>query len=107
MFGFFKTAARLDEVDRATARSFAKVKADIDALSAWVSFLYKENHDLQEKVNNLQTLVGSQALEINDFKIRMKSMSRTPAEIKSVVEKYCDFEHLFKRLHDIEEKIDV
>jgi len=107
MFEFFKTAEKLKKIDQATANSFSKVKADINALSAWVSYLFQENHKLQEKVNNLQTLVGSQVLEINDLKVNLKTVPGTPAEIKLAVEKYCDFDHLFKRLRNIEEKIDL
>lgn len=107
MFWFFKTADKIEKIDRATSRSFAKVRADIDALSSWVSYLYDENYRLKQKVENLQHIVGSQALEINDLKVDFKNIPKTPSELKKSVESVCDFDRLFRRLRLIEEKIDV
>ncbi len=106
MLGLFKSSSeKIKEVDQATARSFSKVKTDINTLSQWVSYLYSGNQNLQEKTQYLQNLVDSQALQIHDLEVAFSHIPRSPGEIKKLVDS--DFSHIANRLRKIEEKIDL
>lgn len=106
MLGLFKSASeKIKEVDQTTARSFARVKTDINSLSQWVSYLYSSNQKLQEKISYQQNLIDSQALKIHDLEIAFSHIPRSPGEIKKLVDS--DFEHIANRLKKIEEKINL
>ena len=107
MFGLFKTAERLKEVDQNTARSFAKVKADINTLSQWVAYLNAENQKLHEKDSYMQNIVDDQALQLHNLKGDLAHAPKSHHEVKKILDSHHDLDPIFKRLKGIEEKIDV
>ncbi len=107
MFEFFKTSQKLAEMDQSVAQSFAKVKQDADALYQWVSYLYQQNQQLADQNAALKRLAEEQKLALNELKVTVTHLPKTPNEIKQIVEQYYNFEPILQRIKHIEQKIEL
>lgn len=104
---FFKTPEKLEEIDRSVSNSFARVKQDTDALYQWVSFLYKQNHELKESNAALRRLADEQKLALNELKVIVSHIPRTSAEIRKIVDAHYDLDPIMRRIKHIEQKIEL
>ncbi len=106
MFDLFGTK-KLAEMDKAVSQSFAKVKQDTDALHQWVSYLYQQNQQLIDQNAALKRLVEEQKLALNEVKVTVQHLPKTPHEIKQIVEQYYSFDPILQRIKHIEQKIEL
>ena len=95
------------EMDRSVSQSFAKVKQDTDALYQWVSYLYQQNQQLVEQNAALKRLTEEQRFALNEVKVTVQHLPKTPHEIKQIVEQYYNFEPILQRIKHIEQKIEL
>jgi len=107
MFGLFGTAQKIEEMDRSVSQSFAKVKQDTDALAQWVSYLYAQNQQLAEQNAALRRLTEEQKLAINELKVIVTHLPKTPAEIKQIIDAHYSFEPILSRIKHIEQKVEL
>jgi len=95
------------EMDASVSQSFTKVKQDTDALYQWVSYLYQQNQQLTEQNSALRRLSEEQKLALNELKVTVQHLPKTPNEIKQIVEQYYSFEPILQRIKHIESKIEL
>jgi len=95
------------EMDRSVSQSFAKVKQDTDTLYQWVTYLHQQNQQLTEQNNALRRLTEEQKLALNELKVTVQHLPKTPHEIKQIVEQYYNFEPILQRIKHIESKIEL
>jgi len=107
MFEFFKTSQRLTEMDKQVSSSFAKVKEDTDALHQWVNYLHHQNQQLVDENAVLRRLVDEQKMALNEVKVTVQHMPKTPAEIKHIVDSHYSFEPIMRRIKHIEQKLEL
>ncbi len=107
MFDFFGTTKKMDEMDRSVSQSFAKVKQDTESLYQWVSYLYQQNQQLVEQNAALKRLTEEQKFALNEIKVTVQHLPKTPHEIKQIVEQYYNFEPILQRIKHIESKIEL
>lgn len=107
MFDLFGTSKKLAEMDSSVSQSFAKVKQDTDALYQWISYLYQQNQQLVEHNAALKRLAEEQKLALNELKVTVQHLPKTPHEIKQIVEQYYNFEPILQRIKHIEQKVEL
>jgi hypothetical protein len=106
MFDFFGTK-KLVDLDKSVSQSFAKVKQDTDSLYQWVSYLHQQNQQLVEQNAALKRLTEEQRFALNEVKVTVQHLPKTPHEIKQIVEQYYNFEPILQRIKHIEQKIEL
>jgi hypothetical protein len=107
MFDLFGTSKKLAEMDRTVSQSFAKVKQDTDTLYQWVTYLNAQNQQLVEQNAALKRLTEEQKLALNELKVTVQHLPKTPHEIKQIVEQYYSFDPILQRIKHIEQKIEL
>ncbi|MCI0557900.1 MAG: hypothetical protein MN733_05350 [Nitrososphaera sp.] len=95
------------EMDRSVSQSFAKVKQDTDTLYQWVTYLNAQNQQLVEQNAALKRLTEEQKLALNELKVTVQHLPKTPHEIKQIVEQYYSFDPILQRIKHIEQKIEL
>lgn len=106
MFEFFG-GKKLAELDRSVAQSFVKVKTDTDTLFQWVTYLHQQNQQLAEQNSALKRLAEEQKFALNELKVTVSHMPKTPHEIKLLVDQFYSFEPVLQRIKHIEQKIEL
>jgi DNA repair exonuclease SbcCD ATPase subunit len=106
MFDLFGTK-RLAEMDKSVSESFTKVKQDTDALYQWVSYLHQQNQQLIDQNQALKRLAEEQKFALNELKVTVQHLPKTPYEIKSLVDQFYNFEPIMQRIKHIEQKVDL
>jgi len=107
MFDLFKLPQKVKEMDSAVSQSFAKVKEDTEHLQQWVSYLNHQNQQLQEQNAALRRLTDEQKLALNELKVTVQHLPKTPSEIRSLVESHFDWKPVLERVRRIEQKIEL
>ncbi len=107
MFDLFGTTKKMAEMDKSVSQSFAKVKQDTDSLYQWVSYLYQQNQQLVEQNSALKRLTEEQKFALNEVKVTVQHLPKTPHEIKQIVEQYYNFEPILQRIKHIEQKLEL
>ena len=107
MFDLFGTSKKLAEIDRSVSQSFEKVKQDTDSLYQWVSYLYQQNQQLIEQNAALKRLTEEQKMALNELKVTVTHMPKTPQEIKLLIDQFYSFEPIMQRIKHIEQKIEL
>ncbi len=107
MFDLFGTSKKMAEMDRSVSQSFAKVKQDTDTLYRWVTYLNAQNQQLVEQNAALKRLTEEQKLALNELKVTVQHLPKTPHEIKQIVEQYYSFDPILQRIKHIEQKIEL
>lgn len=107
MFDLFGTTKKLAEMDKTVSQSFAKVKQDTDVLNQWVTYLHSQNQQLVEQNSALKRLTEEQKLALNELKVTVQHLPKTPHEIKQIVEQYYSFDPILQRIKHIEQKIEL
>ncbi len=107
MFDLFGTSKKMAEMDRSVSQSFAKVKQDTDTLYQWVTYLNAQNQQLVEQNAALKRLTEEQKLALNELKVTVQHLPKTPHEIKQIVEQYYSFDPILQRIKHIEQKIEL
>lgn len=107
VLGLFKTKERLEEVERSVAQSFSKVRQDTGNLYQWVQYLSRQNDHLTEQNRALKRLVEEQKFALNELKVTVQHLPRTPAEIKELVETHVNLDPMLDRIRRIEKKIEL
>ncbi|MEM3154265.1 MAG: hypothetical protein QW165_01720 [Candidatus Woesearchaeota archaeon] len=107
MFDLFGTSKKLAEMDKSVSQSFAKVKQDTDTLYQWVTYLNAQNQQLVEQNAALKRLAEEQKLALNELKVTVQHLPKTPHEIKEIVERYYSFDPILQRIKHIEQKIEL
>lgn len=95
------------EMDKSVSQSFAKVKQDTDTLYQWVTYLNAQNQQLVEQNAALKRLTEEQKLALNELKVTVQHLPKTPHEIKQIVEQYYSFDPILQRIKHIEQKIEL
>lgn len=73
------------------ANAFSKVREDTTVLYQWIDHLSTQNQQLKDT--------------IDDMRRELKLLPKTDEDIRSVVDKYYSFEHLFNRLEEVENRM--
>ena len=107
VFDFFKTSQKLTEMSTNVSQSFDKVKQDTDALHQWVSYLYQQNQQLVEQNSAFRRLADEQKLALNELRVTVAHLPKTPAEIKQIVDAHYNFNPILQRIKHIEKKIEL
>ena len=107
MFGLFGTAQRIEEMDKSVADSFAKVRQDTQTLYQWVQFLYQQNQQMREQNAALRRLCDEQKLSVNELKIMLAHMPRTPEQIKAIIDTHYSLEPVVQRIKHMEQKLEI
>jgi hypothetical protein len=107
MFDLFGTTKKLAEMDRTVSQSFVKVKQDTDTLYQWVTYLNAQNQQLVEQNAAFKRLTEEQKLALNELKVTVQHLPKTPHEIKQIVEQYYSFDPILQRIKHIEQKIEL
>lgn len=105
-FGLFDNS-RIEQIDRSTKEAFSKVKSDADTLNQWVAWLYHQNQQLHEQARMQRQLIDEQKLTINELKVMVQHVPKTPAEIKQIVDAHYNLEPIMRRIKHIEQKIEL
>ncbi|MCX6708655.1 MAG: hypothetical protein NTW67_03335 [Candidatus Woesearchaeota archaeon] len=106
MFDLFGTK-RLAEMDKSVSQSFAIVKQDTNSLYQWVSYLHQQNQQLTEQNTALKRLAEEQKFALNELKVTVQHLPKTPNEIKQLVEQFYNFDPILQRIRHIEQKIEL
>jgi hypothetical protein len=107
MFEFLTGGKKLAEMEQKVSQSFEKAKQDAEALHQWVGYLYQQNTDMAEQNAALRRLVEEQKLALNELKVTVQHLPKTPHEIKQIVEQFYDFSPILQRIKHIEQKIEL
>jgi hypothetical protein len=107
MFDLFGTTKKLAEMDKTVSQSFTKVKQDTDTLYQWVTYLNAQNQQLVEQNSAFRRLAEEQKLALNELKVTVQHLPKTPHEIKQIVEQYYSFDPILQRIKHIEQKIEL
>jgi hypothetical protein len=107
MFDLFGTTKKLAEMDKTVSQSFTKVKQDTDTLYQWVTYLNAQNQQLVEQNSAFKRLAEEQKLALNELKVTVQHLPKTPHEIKQIVEQYYSFDPILQRIKHIEQKIEL
>lgn len=94
-------------MDKSVSQSFAKVKQDTDTLNQWVTYLHSQNQQLVEQNAALKRLTEEQKFALNELKVTVQHLPKTPHEIKQIVEQYYSFDPILQRIKHIEQKIEL
>ncbi|MBI5065742.1 hypothetical protein HZA97_05895 [Candidatus Woesearchaeota archaeon] len=81
----------LDNLRKNITNAFSKVREDTTVLYQWIDHLSTQNQQLKTT--------------IDDMRRELKLLPKTDEEIRSIVDKYYSFEHLFNRLEEVENRI--
>jgi hypothetical protein len=106
MFDFFGTK-KLAEMDKAVSQSFEKVKHDTDSLYQWISYLHQQNQQVTEQNSVLKRLTEEQRFALNELKVTVQHLPKTPHEIKQIVEQFYNFDPILQRIKHIEQKVEL
>lgn len=107
MFGLFSSAQRIEEMDKSVADSFAKVRQDTQTLYQWVQYLYQQNQQMQEQNAALRRLCDAQKLSVNELKVMLSHVPRTPEQIKAIIDAHYSLEPVISRLKHMEQKLEI
>ncbi len=81
----------LESFKKNIVNAFSKVREDTTVLYQWIDHLSTQNQQLKTT--------------IDDMRRELKLLPKTDEEIRSIVDKYYSFEHLFNRLEEVENRI--
>lgn len=98
---------KIEEMDRSVSQSFAKVKQDTDSLYQWVSYLHQQNQQLLEQNAALKRLAEEQKFALNEVRVTVQHLPKTPHEVKLLVDQFYNFEPILQRIKHIEQKIEL
>ena len=107
MFGLFGAAQRIEEMDKSVADSFSKVRQDTQMLYQWVQYLYQQNQQMQEQNTALRRLCDEQKLSVNELKVMLAHIPKSPEQIKAIIDAHYSLEPVISRLKHMEQKLEV
>ncbi len=82
----------VEQLKQILATSFSNVKRDSQNIFEWLNFLYKKNQH-QEQI-------------ITELKQQLDHMPKTRQELKQIIDYYYSHDHLLKKIHELNERVD-